>query len=167
MIDPKPAIPGWARGALRTVGIVNAVLLLIGISFVVDSIYRFSTDKYRQPPDAPYFQTAFVVMLAIETVFLAILAVMAIRLMQARLSAINSYSLWVLAVIVYNLVIQMLWRPDPVGLSVAAATGITMDGISELQLCFQIPSVILLQVIKRRYVAQRNRMTAFAPSPRT
>jgi hypothetical protein len=90
MIDPKPAIPGWARGALRTVGIVNAVLLLIGTSFVVDSIYRFSTDKYRQPPDAPYFQTAFVVMLAIETVFLAILAVMAIRLMQARLSAINS-----------------------------------------------------------------------------
>jgi len=100
MIDPKPAIPGWARGALRTVGIVNAVLLLIGTSFVVDSIYRFSTDKYRQPPDAPYFQTAFGVMLAIETVFLAILAVMAIRLLQARLSAINSYSLWVLAVIV-------------------------------------------------------------------
>jgi len=61
----------------------------------------------------------------------------------------------------------MLWRPDPVGLSVAAATGITMDGISELQLCFQIPSVILLQVLPRRYVAQRNRMTAFAPSPRT
>jgi len=38
-------------------------------------------------------------MLAIETVFLAILAVMAIRIMQARLSAINSYSLWVLAIL--------------------------------------------------------------------
>jgi len=47
MIDPKPAIPGWARGALRTVGIVNAVLLLIGTSFVVDSIYRFDNRRTR------------------------------------------------------------------------------------------------------------------------
>ncbi len=166
MIDPKPAIPKWASGVLRTVGTVNAVLALIGTSFVVDSIYRFSTDKYPGAPDAPYFRLAFVVMLAIETVFLAILTVMAVRLMRARLSAINSYSLWVLAVIVYNLAIVMLWRPGAVGFSVAAATAITTDGIGELQLCFQVPSVILLQVLRRRYSAQRNRMTAFAPSPR-
>ncbi len=161
MIDPKPAIPKWASGVLRTVGTVNAVLALIGTSFVVDSIYRFSTDKYPGAPDAAYFRLAFVVMLAIETVFLAILTVMAVRLMRARLSAINSYSLWVLAVIVYNLAIVMLWR-----FSVAAATAITTDGIGELQLCFQVPSVILLQVLRRRYSAQRNRMTAFVPSPR-
>jgi hypothetical protein len=154
MIDSKSTIPGWARGMLRTVGTVNAVFALIGTSFVVGSIYRFSTNKYPGAPDAPYFETAFVVMLAIETVFLAILTVMAVRLTQARLSAINSYSLWVLAVIVYNLAIAMLWRPGPVGLSIAAATAITSDGISEIQLCFQVPSVILLQVIKRRYSAQ-------------
>jgi hypothetical protein len=85
--------------------------------------------------------------------------------MQARLSAISSYSLWVLAAIAYNLAIGMLWRQGPVGFSVAAATGIT--GICGLQLFFQVPSAILLQVIKRHYSAQRNRMTAFAPSPRT
>jgi hypothetical protein len=113
MTDPNSAIPRWARGVLRTVGIVNAALALIGTSIVVDSIYRFWTGKYRALPNAPYFQTAFIVMLAIETVFQATLLVPTVRLMRARPSAINSYSIWVLAAVAYQLAIGELWRPGP------------------------------------------------------
>jgi len=148
------------------VGAVNLVLALIGISFVVDSMYRFSTNKYPGAPDAPYFETVFVVMLAIETAFLAILTTMAVRLIKARFSIINSYSLWILADIVYNLAITMLWRANPLAHSIAAAAAITTDGIF-LELCVQAPSVILLQVIRWRYSAQQNRLTTFASSQRT
>jgi hypothetical protein len=117
-------------------------------------------------PDAPYFEIAFCVMLSIEAVFLAILTVMAVRLIKVRFSVINSYSLWVLAVILYNLAVMVVIQPDPVGLSIDAASAITTDGIF-LPICLQVPSVILLQVIKRRYNAQRNRIPALAPSPRT
>jgi hypothetical protein len=167
MSDRKSAIPAWVRGVFRTVGTLNAVFALIGTSFVVDSIYRFSTSKYPAgAPDAPYFSVAFVLMLAIEAVFLAILTITAVRLMKARFSTVNSYSLWVLAVIVYDVLVMMLsMRPGPVGLSINSASAITADGIF-LELCFQIPSVILLQLIKRSYSTQRNRLAELVPSPR-
>ena len=104
-------------------------------------------------------------MLAIEAVFLGVLTVMAVQLVNARFSIINSYSLWVSAVVVYNLAVMMLMRPNPVERSIIAASAITTDGIF-LSLCFQVPSVVLLLVIKWRYSEHRNRVTVLALPPR-
>ena len=139
------------RTVLRVTGVINIMLSLIGTSFVVDSIYRFSTGKYLASTlDAPYFRATFVMMLAIEAAFLAILTAISIRQVKARPSAISWYSLWTVALILYHAVIQILWRPGPIGESVASASAITTDGIF-LELLFWIPSAILLQIAQRRF----------------
>jgi hypothetical protein len=63
-------------------------------------------------------------MALIELAFVSLLLLTAIRFMQARLSAVNLYSITVLLLFVYFVAIQMRWRTGQgTGTSVAAATG--------------------------------------------
>src|SRR5437660_3560517 len=101
MIDPNAAIPRWTKIVLRSVGVVNASLALLGASFLVDSV-RFFLTQHTADPSIPYFRFAFVAMTLINVAFLVVLAVTAIRFIQVRISSINSsYCLAVLALFVY------------------------------------------------------------------
>jgi hypothetical protein len=157
MIYANPVTPEWVKVVLRTVGMINAAALLLGTSFLVDSAYRLLTGHIIEPHDAPYFRVAFAVMSLIELVFASILLLTAIRFIQAKLSAVNLYSLAVLLLVVYFAVITMLWQGHrEIALSVASATA-GSNATSVFEFLFLIPflypllSVILVQLLKRRY----------------
>jgi hypothetical protein len=78
MIDPSVAIPKWVKIAIRTVGAANAALVLLGTSFLVDSVhFFFFLASRRADPGIPYFPFAFVAMTLINVIFLVSLLVTA------------------------------------------------------------------------------------------
>jgi hypothetical protein len=167
MIDPSAAIPKWARIAIRTVGTANALLVLVGTLFLADSAHFFLTSDAADRPNIPYFRFAFVAMMLINVVFLAVLMVTAVRFIQVRISSINSYSLAVLVLVVYGYAIGVLWRAGRgIGMSIAAATGVGNMGLAPFEFCFLVPylypvaSIVLLQVLKRRYSTQHTFVSA-------
>jgi hypothetical protein len=106
-IDPKAAIPKWAKIVLRTVGGVNAALAFLGTLCLAGSA-RFFLTRYTAEPSGPYFPVAFVVMTLINLAFLVILLVTAIRFIQVRICSVNSYSAAVLGLVVYDFTIRAL-----------------------------------------------------------
>ncbi len=157
-------IPKWARVVLRTVGVVNVALVLLGASFLVDSV-RFFLIKYTPDPSIPYFRPAFVSMTLVNIAFLAILLATAVQFIRTRISAINLYSLIVLAEFLYAVTTGILWRAQRgIGLSVGAATGVGNMGIAPFEFCFLVPflypvaSLILLQVIRQRHSSRQPRV---------
>ncbi len=146
----------WARLGLRTLGTLNAAAVLLGTSFVAESIYRFLKEQMH-PSDAPYFPLAFVTMTLIELSFASVLFVTAIPFVQAKLSVANLYSLTVHALLAYFVSVGMLWRARrPVALSIAAATAVS-SATTVFTFLFLVPflyplaSVVLVQLLKRRY----------------
>lgn len=139
------------------VGTVNAAAVLLGTSFMVESVYHLLTGQISDPRNAPYFRLAFAVMTLIELAFASLLLVTAIRLMRARLSAVNLYSFTVLLLVIYFAAIQVMWRGSrEIAMSVAAATGIS-NATAVFEFLFLIPflyplvSVALVQLLKWRY----------------
>ena len=150
-------MPTWAKLVLRILGTLNAAAVLLGTSFLAESIYRFLKGRMH-PSDAPYFPLAFATMTAIELAFASVLFVTAIRFVQARVTAANLYSLTVAALFVYFVTVTMLWRAQlPVAMSVAAATAVS-SATTVFTFLFLVPflyplvSVGLVQLIKRRYM---------------
>lgn len=157
MANPKADMPKWARIAVRTVGTANLILVALGTLFLVDSVHFFLT-KYAADPGIPYFRLAFVGMTLINLTFLGILLVTAVRFIQSKTSSINLYSLAVLVLVAYGYANGVLWRAGRgIGMSIAAATGVGNMGVGPFEFCLLLPylypavSIILLQVLKRRY----------------
>jgi hypothetical protein len=159
MTCAKPAAPKWVKIVLRTVGTVNAAAVLLGTSFLVDSIYHLLAGHIREPRDAPYFRLAFAVMALMQLAFASVLFVTAIRFIQAKLSAVNLYSFAVLLLMVYFAAITLLWQSRPeIALSVASATaGSNATTVFEFLLLvpflYPLASVALVQLLKRRYAS--------------
>jgi hypothetical protein len=159
MICANPATPKWVKIVFRTMGTVNAVAVLLGTSFLADSVYLVLTGHTREPHDAPYFRFAFAVMALIDLSFASVLLITAIRFMQTKLSAVNLYSITVLLLAAYDVAIAMLWRScrEEIAASVASATLGGTEATMVFEFLFLIPflyplvSVVLAQLLKRRY----------------
>ena len=154
-------MPTWAKIVLRSVGIVNSAALLLGLSFLIESIYEVLTGRVKALSDGPYFHVAFAVMAIIELVFVSIFLVSSIRFVRGKLSPVNLYSLTVLLHVVYFATTGMMWRVGGgIGASIAAATA-GADGtvVFSFLLWFLHPmpfplypvvTVALVQIIKWR-----------------
>ena len=160
--------PRWATIVLRTVGTVNTAAALLGASFLVDSVYRILTGHITEPRDAPYFRFAFWVMALVQLAFLGVLLVTAIRFIQAKLSAVNLYSLTVLLLVGYFVATGELWRgcDQEIAASVASATGGADIATAPFTFLLLVPflypvaSVVLVQVLKRRYDSEQTPISA-------
>ena len=150
-------MPTWAKLVLRILGVLNAASVLLGTSFVAESIYRFLNGQ-MDPSDPPYFPIAFATMTVIQLAFAIVLFVTAIRFVRASLALANLYSLTVAGLFVYFVTVALLWRTRlPVSRSVAAATGVSNATVVFTFLFFvpfvyPIISVALVQLLKRRYM---------------
>lgn len=151
-------MPKSARVVLRTLGIVNSLALLLGTSFLLDSVYRVLAGHIVEPTGAPYFRFAFAVMALIEMIFVSVLLATAVRFIQARLSAANLYSIAVLLFIVYSVATGVLWRTGSgIGASIAAASGGAGSGTAPFEFLLLVPflypllSMILVQLLRQRY----------------
>ena len=159
MVCANISTPKWATILLRTVGTVNAAAVLLGTSFLVDSVYRVLSGHITESHDAPYFRFAFSVMALIQLAFASVLLITAIRFLQAKLSAVNLYSLTVLLLVAYFVTIVTLWRScdEEIAASVASATGGTDIATAPFTFLLLVPflypvaSVVLVQVLKKRY----------------
>jgi hypothetical protein len=157
MIPANPATPKWVKIVLRTVGTVNAVAVLLGTSFLADSVYRLLTGHIHEPRDAPYFRLAFTIMSLMQLAFASVLLVTAIRFIQAKLSAVNLYSFTVLLLMGYFAATTLLWQSRrEIALSVASATA-GSNATAVFEFLFLVPflyplvSVVLVQLLKRSY----------------
>jgi len=160
-------MPKLAKIVLRALGIINCVALLLGASFLLDSVHRVLTGHITEPHDASYFRSVFALMTLIEVVFIGILFATAIRFIQAKLSAANLYSLTVLTFIVYSVATGALWRAGRgIGASIAAASGGTGSGTAPFEFLLLVPflyplaSMIFVQLLRQRYHSPRTLLSA-------
>ncbi len=165
-MESASVTPKSLKIALRAVGAINLVLAVLGILFLVGSIYQFFTMS-KADQSVSGFRYAFIAMTNINLVFLAFLLLTAIRFIQIRLSAINFYSGAVFALFLYDVAIAEIWRMGGnVGLGVAAATGIGNRATAFFRFFFLVPylypltSIILLQMFKRRFRSQQGIVSA-------
>jgi hypothetical protein len=138
------------------IGILNCVALLVGFSFLVDSVFQVLTGRVARLDDAPYFRLAFVVMTVIELGFFSIFLTTAVGFIRAKLSSANLYSLAVLLCVFYFVVSSMLGR---VGSGVGASIGAASAGNATTPFIFlflapflyPIVSVISVQLLRWRF----------------
>jgi hypothetical protein len=152
--DAKITLPNWAKYMLRVLGVVNAIIALIGMIFEVQSAYFFYADLSPSSFQIVVFASMTVVNLA----FVTVLFVTAIRFIQAKVSAVNLYSVAVLILFVYWMVIRALWHVGGgVAASVAWVTGVGNMGIAPFAFLLVVPylypflSVGLVQALKHHY----------------
>jgi hypothetical protein len=163
MVNANQAPPGWVKILLRTVGTVNAVAVLLGMS-TLEPVYRVLTRRHFDCHIIPHCRLVLATVTAVELAFASVLLATAIRFIQARLSAANLYSLAVMMLLAYFVAVDQLARTGGgIALSVAAATNVAgyVTGIfGELPfLPFPHPppflypagSVVLVQLLKWRY----------------
>jgi hypothetical protein len=116
------SMPTWAKVILRSVGILNCALLLLGLSFLAESVYRTAVGQIEELGGEPYFYAAFVVMATVEIIFVGVFFVASIRFIRGSMEMINQYSI-VFAVYVAT---GLMWRiGSGIGASIAAVSGVT------------------------------------------
>lgn len=143
-----------AKVVLRVIGVVNVVLTILGIFWLVHSVYDVLL-RYRPDSEFPYFGSAFVVMTIINMIFLAFFVFIGFQLLRVRQSAIAVHSIASAALVAYGLLNGGLWLSGRgIGASIAAASGIGNMGIAPFTVLFLVPylypiiSTIVLQAAR-------------------
>jgi hypothetical protein len=127
----------WRR-LTQAIGITSLVLSLCGYYLLTGGVWR----ELRRPvfdPQVPLFRIAFFTMSAIDAMFLAGIVFTAVRLLKLERKAAAIYTWLILAMSAYKLGLGVLWLlPDPIGRSIAAASGVGSMGVA-LLLVYPIP----------------------------
>jgi len=151
--DAKITLPNWPEYVLRILGVVNAIIALVGMILEIQSAHFFYSD-----PSPSFSQIVFAAMALLNLAFVTVLLVTAIRFIQAKVSVVNLYSAAVLILFVYWMVIRALWHSGGrVAVSVAGVTGVGNMGIIPFTFLLVVPylypflSVVLVQVLKHHY----------------
>jgi hypothetical protein len=151
-------MPKWPRFVLVTFGVLNLVASGLGAYCASETAYRIvSKPSVRQ--DEPYFGIAFWVMTGINVVFLCVLLATAVQFIRLKTTAVRVYSIAVLGLIAYDLLIGGLWAftKGGVGMSIGGASGVGNMGAAPFTfLFFKVPyvypflSVICLWLARKR-----------------
>jgi hypothetical protein len=153
-------MPTWSKAALRTIGTIDAILSILGLYLFLDPILRglFATNSGA---GAPYFRIAFVTMLVTNGVLLLLFMLAAVQLLRLKKSGVTVHITASALIVRYNLVIKRFWAAGgPIGMSVAAATGVGNLGIAPFDLppyVYTIASTVLLLVSWPRIAARMDR----------
>ena len=116
----------WAKIVIRSVGVLNCAVLLLGLSFLAESVYKIASGQIKALSDEPYFYVAFATMAAAKIIFISIFLVASSRFVRGNLSAINPYSIAVSLYIAYFVTTGLMWRlGGGIGASIGAATGVS------------------------------------------
>lgn len=97
--------------------------------------------------EAPYFRTVFLVMNAIEAIFLTAFVVIAVSLlrMKSARTAVRAYTWTSVSLVIYMFLSGFLWGVNgPIGDSIASASGVGYVGLAPL--LFYPPRYLYLAV---------------------
>jgi hypothetical protein len=144
----------WRR-SIQTIGAISLALTLWGYYWLIFVAWR----ELRHPvfnPQVPLFRAAFFTMNAVDAVLLAGMVFAATGMLKLKPEAVAIYSWLILAMIACELGVGALWLlPDPIGRSIAAASGTGSIGSGPL-LLFPVPfvypvlSVILVNLARHK-----------------
>jgi len=149
-------MPAWVKAVLRTVGVLNAALAVIGVYLLLSSV-RSVLANDRPDPNEPYFRIAFVVMSVINGVFVTLFLLAAFQLLRLRKSGVLLHVITSTLLVAYVVLNGILWAVEGgVGRSIAAASGVGNMGIGLFEILFVVPelypiaSSIVLLVARRK-----------------
>jgi len=139
---------------IRVVGVVSIWLSLWGGYLLVSSLRQ----EVAQPlniSDAPYFRQVFLLMNAVDMVFLVLIVIASSGLLRLQKRAAQQYTWVYLALVVYAFAPGLFWGTGPLGRSIAAASGVADMGVAPLlfkpvPFGYAITSVIVVHVAFRR-----------------
>jgi len=121
------------RLLIQAVG--GATILLSALGFF-SLIYMLPRGLAPLSPDlaleAPYYRTAFVVMNTIAAAFLLAMILIAVGLLKPSRLAVRAYTGISVCLLIYPSAMGFLWRPGPVGASIATASGVGNIGLGLL-----------------------------------
>jgi hypothetical protein len=147
----------WQR-LIQTIGAIGLALTLWGYYWLVFVAWR----ELRHPvfnPQVPLFRAALFTRNAIDAVLLAGIVFATTGMLKLKQAAVATYSWLILAMIGCQVGVGALWLlPDPIGRSIAAASGTGSIGSGPL-LLFPVPfvypviSVILANLARHKLKA--------------
>jgi hypothetical protein len=144
----------WQR-LIQTVGAASIFLSLWGAYLLVNS-FRLELAHPFLNSKAPFFREVFLGMNAIDAAFLIVMIVTAIGLLMLRPNAARFYTWLYVVLVVYAFAPGVLWGiSGPVGMSIAAASGVGDEGLAPLlfyplPFVYPIASVLLVNIATRR-----------------
>lgn len=140
------------RLLLQTIGATSIILCAWGFDWL---IVLFPHGIKDNVPEAPYFRTVFLVMNAIDVVFLTAMIIASVGLLRSKRFAVKAYSGISVCLLVWAFAPGLLWGlPSSLGTSIAAASGVGDMGLAPLLLypvsfIYLIVTVILANVAIR------------------
>ena len=157
-------VPLWTKVVLRCIATLNVILCAFGTYLLVSSVVRV-IGRHSPDPTQPHFGLAYGLMTAINLIFLAAIVLVSLGLFRLRMSAVTAYWMLVAGLLVYGLANGGLWlASDPIGRSIAAASGIGNMGIAPFELfpmlgtkltvpyVYPLLSMIALILARKRYL---------------
>jgi hypothetical protein len=139
---PLPPLTLWVG---RAIAIVNFVLLGRGLRyFLFEALDIAAFRRYSQPQ---FFWYAYFSFVALNFVFLVVLLAISVSLLIGSRRGVWAYAIGVILLIFYWFLTGALWLlPDPVGKSVAAATGVGNLGLASYEFFPNIRGIFLPDV---------------------
>jgi hypothetical protein len=150
-------VPFRYSALFRAIGLINLLLCAFGLYGWLTGTARWLSRPFVDPKQ-PYFYQAYFAIGAFNLLFNAVIFLTSLDLLRLRLEAVRLYLWMVIALISYNFVNGGLWLlPDPIGRSIAGATGVGNIGIEPFEFAlFFIPwgwpvlSLVALYFVRKK-----------------
>jgi hypothetical protein len=124
------------RLVVQAIGATAIILSVWGFYWLMVMLPRgVKTPSPSLDSEAPYFRTVFIVMNAIEAIFLTAFVVIAVSLlrMKSARTAVRAYTWTSVSLVIYMFLPGFLWGLNgPIGTSIASATGVGCVALTPL-----------------------------------
>jgi hypothetical protein len=123
------------RLLVQAIGAIAIIPSAWGFYWLIVMVVRNLTPFSQSPdPEAPYFRSVFLVMSAIEAIFLGAFVVIAVSLlrMKSARTAVRAYTWISVSLVIYMFLPGFLWGLSPIGRSIGSATGVGCVALTPL-----------------------------------
>lgn len=157
-----PSIPLSTMWVARAIALLNFYILAHSLRWLAFDAFRLNW--LRQHPQPRYFWAAYYSIVAVNIAFVVALILVSAWLLVGSSRAVAAYATTVGLLLVYFFINSAFWLlPDPVGVSVAAATGIGNLGVAAYEFfptirgmavpyIYPISSAVVLWAMMRRTI---------------
>ena len=138
------------RVTLNAFRTITAILVAIGVYFLVGSLLSVSPISQLNDAESPYTSYFYVAYSLANLVFLSLLGVAGYRLFNHMSTGIDLLSLTLKSELAYWVITSLFWfLPAPFGMSAAGATGIGNMGIApQILIAYPISGLVVLWLLK-------------------
>jgi hypothetical protein len=115
---------------LKLVGLLCVLLAMFGLWYSISSYLRIHSGHFSPVSDAPYFTSAFTIMLSITATLLVLMLWNGIQLILQKVTSLQLFVATCLLIIAFIFASGSLWLDPVLGRSIATATGVASGGLS-------------------------------------